>query len=340
MVAKVKVSSENFLRKVIDKLIEDGYIVYAPVKVGNYHLFKEVKSGNEADFEYINTRKSPKEVLFPENEVLIKYGEWIEEVPSYSGKRAIVGIRSCDARAIKLLDEIFLSDFVDPYYEDRRRELLLVGYSCNKVGEYCFCESVGINATGGDDVDVLVTDIGDKQIVEVISEKGEEIVSKLSGILSDAGEDEIRAKDELERSVKESFIRKIGNIDEIRKVMREIFDGDYWKEVAMNCVGCGACTYLCPTCFCFDIVDEGEIRGCRWRIWDSCQFPLYTLETSSHNPRSEKWQRLRNRFYDKFYYTVERKGDVYCVGCGRCIENCPVGVDITEVINGVLEVKE
>jgi predicted aldo/keto reductase-like oxidoreductase len=83
------------------------------------------------------------------------------------------------------------------------------------------------------------------------------------------------------------------------------------------------------------MLDEGEKKGIRYRAWDSCQFPLYTLESSSHNPRREKWQRLRNRFYDKFLYMVESKGNVFCVGCGRCISECPAGVDIVEVLQEV-----
>lgn len=317
----------DFLKNVIDKLIEEGFTVYAPVKVGDYHVFKRVSKSEEADFNYINTKLSPKEIILPENEILIKYGEWIEEVPISNEKTAVVGIRACDARALKLMDRVFLEDVVDPYYKARRDNLLLIGYACDKAGDYCFCQSFGINPRGSCDVDIFVTKLDGKSFVDLVSEKGKEIAQKFE--LKEPVDEDVKAK---EKDL--DFVKSV-NTEKLINRMKEAFESEYWKEVARNCISCGTCTYLCPTCYCFDIYDEGEHKGVRLRAWDSCQFPLHTLESSSHNPRPEKWQRLRNRFYDKFYAMVIRKGEIYCVGCGRCIESCPVGIDIAEVITGV-----
>ncbi len=326
----MKKYSGNFLKDAIDRLIKEGYIVFAPVKVDGYHVFKQVESSEEADFSYINTRNSAKIVVFPENEVLIKYKEWIEEVPVNDKNMAIVGIRACDAKAIRLLDRIFLEDVTDTYYQARREKTLLIGYACKEAGDYCFCLSLGIKPYESKDVDIFVSDLEDKQILDIITKEGEEFAEKFE--LDKLSEDELKAKKELEERVVKSFTKSV-NIDNIVDRMKNSFDSEYWKEVASNCVSCGVCTYLCPTCYCFDIYDDGEHEGARIRAWDSCQFPLHTLESSSHNPRREKWQRLRNRFYDKFYQMVVRKGEIYCVGCGRCIEFCPVGIDIAEVIS-------
>ncbi len=326
----MKAYSGDFFKDLSRKLVEAGYRVFAPVKVKDFYLFKEVKSAQIPD-DYVNTVKSVKEIVFPQNEVLIKYGDWIEEVPIDEEKKAVIGVRPCDAKALKLLDKVFLEDVVDPYYEARRKNTVLIGYACNKAGNYCFCKSLGLSPFGTEGLDLLVIKTDKKYLVDEVSDKGKEIAKLLD--LEDATDEDLKVKEELEKKALESF--RISINVENAKIMPEVFESDYWKEVALNCISCGVCTYLCPTCYCFDMLDEGEKRGYRYRCWDSCMFPLYTLETSSHNPRSEKWQRLRNRFYDKFHYMVKRKGEIFCVGCGRCIEFCPVGIDITEVINGL-----
>jgi len=331
---KMKVYEGNFLKDAVEKLAEEGYKVYAPVKEKNYHVFRIVSSGEEVDLDYINTRKSPKEVTFPQNEVLIKYGRWVEEVPVREEKAAIVGIRPCDVAGLKLMDRVFLEDITDPYYEAKRKNLLLIAYACNKAGEYCFCGSLGLSPFKAD-ADVVVTDIDGRQLIEILSEKGREFAEKFE--LLDVSNEDLEKKKEIESRFE--FARKV-NTEKLKERMAKAFNSDYWKEVARNCVSCGVCTYLCPTCFCFDIFDDGEIKGVRIRAWDSCQFPLHTLESSSHNPRRESWQRLRNRFYDKFYYMLNRKGELYCVGCGRCIAACPAGIDITEVISNIPEVEK
>lgn len=316
----------DFLRDAISKLLANGYRVFAPVKVEDFHIFREIRAESEADFSYVLPRNSAKIVLFPQNEILIRYGNFIEDIPMEKKKIAVLGIRACDAKAIKLLDKHFLEGIVDPYYKARREKLLTIAIACNDASINCFCQSFGINPRKPE-ADVVVSKIGEKTFVSANSELGKEFLGNFSFRKESEEEFELLRKFEDEKLE----MREI-NVD-IEK-LRKCFDSPYWKEVAINCKSCGVCTYLCPTCFCFDIYDEGEKRGVRIRAWDSCQFPLHTLESSSHNPRAEKWQRLRNRFYDKFYYTL-RKGDYYCVGCGRCIDFCPAGIDIINAISGV-----
>ncbi len=324
----MKVYGDYFFQDLASKLKEKGYTIYAPVKVKDYWLFKEVEPEQIELQDYTNTLKSAKEVVFPQNEVLIRYGEWIEEIPSDNSKRAVMAVRMCDAKGIALLDKVFLEDFVDPYYKQRRENVLLVGLACKTACDYGFCTSFNLN----EGLDIIAYEINGGYALKALTEKGEEALKLLN--VRDADSEILREVEEAEKKFRESFKRSIDPA-KVSEKMPEIFDSEYWKEVAMNCISCGACTYLCPTCFCFDMLDEGEIKGIRYRCWDSCQFPLYTLESSSHNPRPEKWQRLRNRFYDKFLYMLRKKGDYYCVGCGRCIEKCPVGIDIVEVLNGM-----
>ena len=117
------------------------------------------------------------------------------------------------------------------------------------------------------------------------------------------------------------------------KTVTDLFDAPIWDEVAFSCINCGTCTFLCPTCWCFDIQDEvlGK-QGDRIRNWDACMFPLFTLHGSGHNPRDEKTQRVRQRFMHKLKYYVDKyKGGPACVGCGRCVQFCPVNIDIRRV---------
>lgn len=316
----------DFLKDAVSKLLANGYRVFAPVKVGDFHVFREIALVGEADFNYVLPRNSAKVALFPQNEILIRYESWIEEVPVETKKVAIVGIRSCDAKAIRLLDKHFLEGFVDPYYKVRREKLLTIGIACNEAEINCFCQSLGINPRDPN-TDVVVLRLNGKIFVVAKSEIGESFMKEFK--LRDETREESETREKFENEKLE-----MRNIDVDVEKLKKSFDSPYWKEIAMNCKSCGLCTYLCPTCFCFDIYDEGERSGVRIRAWDSCQFPLHTLESSSHNPRAEKWQRLRNRFYDKFYYNL-RKGDYYCVGCGRCIALCPAGIDIVNIISEV-----
>ncbi len=329
----MKVYDDYLFKDLASKLKGEGYRIYAPVKVKDYFLFREVEPEEIELSGYTNTLKPVKEIIFPQNEVLIRYGEWIEEVPSDEEKRVVIGVRPCDAKGVALLDKVFLDDIVDPYYKQRRENTLLIGLACSEACEYGFCTSFNIDGEG---LDIITYPIAGGYAIEAKTQRGEEVLKLINA--RDADENAVRQVEELKSKFAASAKRKI-DAKRVAEIMPELFDSDYWKEVAMNCVSCGACTYLCPTCYCFDILDEGEISGIRYRCWDSCQFPLYTLESSSHNPRRERFERLRNRFYDKFLYMLRRKGEFYCVGCGRCIEKCPVGIDIVEVLNGLLEVR-
>jgi len=326
----------KFIKELIDK-----NKVFAPVDDNGITLFKEIKNPKEINLKYNNSKLPPKNLLFCQTETLFKFtpgtkGE-IKPPDIDNGKKAVFGIRPCDAKSFAIIDPVFKEDFEDPFYLSKRENLLLVGLSCTTPYSNCFCTSFEDSPASSKNVDILLTDIGNKYFVEANGEKGKQIVkSKL--FKSAAKSDEI-SKNEVEKKAKDQIIR-YQKIDGIAEKLDKIFENHFWKEVADKCLRCGTCTYLCPTCHCFDIQDEATMTdGARVRIWDTCMIPEYTLQASGYNPRPARMNRVRNRVYHKYNYYPKNLDVIACVGCGRCIDNCPVNIDIIDVVNRAGEVK-
>ena len=240
----------------------------------------------------------------------------------------ILGIRPCDARSL-WLNRLACEE--DNLFSRRVDGLIIFGLLCNKGLSTCFCEDVGGGHQDVRGMDVAMIDDGDGELrLWAVSKKGLYILNRL-GIY----EDDII--DGLMEGATDNSHEKVGDcslLDELMsKDMLTLYNAPFWQDIKDSCLNCGACTFLCPTCYCFDIQDEayGKV-GRRIRYWDSCMFPLFTLHASGHNPRGEKIYRVRNRFMHKFKYFIERFSHISCVGCGRCIIHCPVNIDVREVI--------
>ncbi|MCQ2559484.1 MAG: 4Fe-4S dicluster domain-containing protein [Clostridia bacterium] len=321
--------SKNAVAGLLDKLIAQ-YQVFAPVKEGSYSLFKELKSGADADFTAQNSKIPPKGILFPQTEKLFQYsvteeGANLEECID-SNKKVIFGLRPCDAQSLLLLDNVFKNNkYEDPYYLTRRANTILVGIGCNAPASTCFCTSLGGSPFATKGLDILLTDLGDKYLVEVLTESGKGL---LEGEAAQAADQDAAAKVKAEAVVSCTV-----NLDGLKEKLDVGFDNPVWDTIYEKCVGCGSCTYSCPTCHCFDIVDEAkDCNGCRVRNWDSCMYPLFTLHGSGHNPRTSGKERMRQRLMHKFKYFVDNFEAMACVGCGRCIKNCPVNLDIRQML--------
>lgn len=328
--------SKNEIAGLLDKLIAE-YQVFAPVKEGNYALFKQICSGAEANFDSKNTKVPPKGILFPQSEKLFSYsvtpeGTRVEECID-NQKKVLFGVRPCDAKSLLLLDNVFKNDkYEDPYYLTRRANTILVGIGCNDPAATCFCTSMNSGPFAGDGMDLLLTDTGDAYVVEAVSEKGNELAARLG--LAAAGDADkaaaAKVKDAAEVTCKV-------NTEGLKAKLDANFYDEIWDTIHEKCLGCASCTYSCPTCHCFDIVDDAkDCNGCRIRNWDACMFPLFTLHGSGHNPRTSNKERMRQRVMHKFKYFVDNFNAMACVGCGRCIKNCPVNLDIREVLADIL----
>lgn len=336
-----KISKEN-VPDLLKKL--DAYDIYAPNESGGLVSYK-LTDGNPT-LEFSNSRKPPKEVFFPQTEKMFDFtvkGSKITDVtePERSERPILLfGTRPCDARAATMLDTVFNWDYIDPYYVDRRKNAVVISLGCKEPEDSCFCTSVGGNPSSTEGSDMLWTDIGDKYVVEPLTEKGESIISSGEDLFSDAGDEDVTAASECKETAEAGIMRHM-SLDGVRDALEKSFESPYWEEFANRCIGCGICTLLCPTCHCFDISDIAS-KGKAWRerTWDTCQDPYYSVHASSHNPRPGKTSRQRNRIYHKFLYMDKNLDVIGCVGCGRCISGCPVNIDIVEVVEGVKEACE
>jgi ferredoxin len=190
-------------------------------------------------------------------------------------------------------------------------------------------------------LDVLLTDVGEVFLARVLTPKGEQLM-EASGSFEPADQGLVERAKALDQEAREKIESKVDTSMLAEKDTLALYGADFWEAVHFSCVNCGICTYLCPTCWCFDIQDETHGRaGHRIRNWDACMFPLFTLHASGHNPRGQKIDRVRQRFMHKLKYYVDTyKNGVACVGCGRCVQHCPVNIDIREVITLMNEYKE
>ena len=313
----------------------------APARSDDVVIFKEISDPAEAYLDYGNSTVPPKKMVFPQTETLFRFmvgdPELKEKNVEEEGTTVIFGIRPCDARAMSIVDKLFAWDYDDPYYQKRRALTTLVGMACTEPPSVnCFCTSVGGSPFSKEGLDILLTDMGDYYAVQALTEKGENLQKTLSSQLEDGGDE--KKVEEMARAAEGKIKRSI-KTDGIPEKIPTLWDSDVWKKVSASCLGCGTCTFLCPTCHCFDIQDEVEElgEGRRARMWDSCMFSEYTLHASGHNPRPSRKERTRNRISHKYSTFPEKFKVIACVGCGRCVNMCPVNIDILEILGKVVE---
>ena len=318
-----------------------SFRMLAPYKAGDFHEFRVLEKGKVPDFAYRNSRLSPKALIYPQSERILEVtldeaapdANVYKEAAKDDPPQAVVGIRPCDAHAFQIVKVNFDNpEYRDPWWVKRYESTTLIGLGCNEPCPTCFCSSVGGGPFSEKGLDVLLYDLGGAYLARALTEKGEAFLEKAEG--GGAPEEADKRKAEELASSAAGKISKVVPTDGLKeKVANGLFNAPFWEDVAFSCINCGTCTYLCPTCWCFDIQDEvlGTV-GDRIRNWDSCMFPLFTLHGSGHNPREKKFQRVRQRFMHKLKYYVDKYGNgVQCSGCGRCVRYCPVNIDIREV---------
>jgi sulfhydrogenase subunit beta (sulfur reductase) len=315
----------------LGSLIKSGKRVVAPVKHDDIVDFAVISSPAQVADDYVQTRLSAKQYVFPKAEVLFSYKKdgkdvTIDDVNTDEFPETVLWkLHPCDVAGLEPLGAIFNWDYKDSLYNARRAKTTLVTFACAANDEYCFCASVGGGPgnTDGSDVQVTMLPDGDA-LVELFSDKGK-------ALLTDDIKGETSSADGID---KEKFIAKVEKkftVDEIIKKLEGSFSSPIWQEQSDRCLGCGACAYVCPTCACFDIQEDSHLHGGRRvRSWDSCGFSLFTLHTGGYNPRTTQSARWRQRVLHKFSYMPERLHVTGCTGCGRCSRACPVDMNLVE----------
>lgn len=275
-----------------------------------------------------NTVYPPKSMLLPQSETLFVCHNGRLKMPESKPKaRILLGLRPCDARSIWLLDHVFMAKGEeDVYWQKRREQTLIVSMGCDSPCSSCFCTSVGGHPFGKEGADVQITEVEDRYLFEGLTKNGTGLIDALP----DADGDLVKKAKQIQSESAEKMEKQFEG-EGLHDHLYALFEDDFWREISQSCLGCGVCTYLCPTCFCFDIVDEVQ-RSERVRNWDTCMFRIYSQEASGHNPRPTKAERTRQRVMHKFAYWVDSINEFGCTGCGRCVLNCPVNLDIRQIV--------
>lgn len=316
----------------------ERFPVIAPVAKGPALVFSEISDPGEVQLAYRSTILPPRKFFQrPREEVLSFSPNKVEAAPVPDTPRVLLGVHPCDVEALKILDTIYTNGYVDPYYHASREQTYIIALNCTTQGENCFCVSLDTGPGLKDGYDLVLTDLGREYLVEAGSVRGQELLGELG--LELAPRAKVVEKESKIEAVRRSQPRQV-EVRGLRDLLARGVNHPVWGEVAEECLSCGSCTMVCPTCFCYWSKDEVNLdlaSGSRVREWDSCQFWEYALVALGHNFRPEREARVRQRIYHKFFYSFEQSGGVGCVGCGRCLETCVKNISITEILGRLKE---
>lgn len=290
----------------------------------------------------LNTARSAKDLFFPQVENLVNFkvtGKQIEMIESrdVSEPFAVFGVRACDCRSFDILDRVFLSEQEDTYYRTRREHGTVITLACSRPAETCFCTAFGIDAADpAGDITCWIT--ADSLYWRANTEKGEALTASLP-LLADCDDSAVTAQ---QAAVRQTLDRlPLGKLDLTgfdRDHMLELFHSGQWAALSESCLGCGTCTFVCPTCQCYDVQEFNTGREIkRFRCWDSCMYSDFT-QMSAGQPRPTQKERFRQRFMHKLVYFPSNNAGIFgCVGCGRCLQKCPIHMNIVKVAKALKE---
>ncbi len=327
-------------------LIKETSELYLPQKVADKTSFAAYDESLEFDLDTLKTAKSPKDVFFPQSETLYtchKDAKKIKITPEELENEDFVvfGVRACDVRGFEVLDRVFLSEPVDSFYAARRAHGTVVALACHEPEESCFCKAFGIDCSEPV-ADVASWFVSDELYLKPLTEKGEALVEKLSSVLMEADGAAVEDEKKNIRAIVEKLPYMNLSLEGWGSdVLSEKFDSPLWEELYRPCLACGTCTFVCPTCQCYDIKDYDTGNGVkRYRCWDSCMYSDFTMMAHGNN-RTSQMQRFRQRFMHKLvYFPANNDGMFSCVGCGRCVDKCPASLNIVKVIKAFSKAKE
>jgi len=317
--------------------IAKNYSLYLPVDTNGGSKFEKWADGKKLSDE-LNTVRSPKDFFFPQTENLMDLkleGKKVEVIDTREECEdfVIFGVRACDVKSFEVLDRVFLSEPVDSYYKNRRDHGIIISAACVKPKETCFCSTFGIDASDPDG-DIVTYKTNDCLYLCAKTERGAALLASLDDITEECDDSKVNEQKALIRDRMKKLPLAALSADAFGAgKLQDYFDAEEWKELSDTCLGCGTCTFVCPTCQCYDIKDFNTGHGIkRFRCWDSCMYSDFT-KMAHGNPRLTQLERFRQRFMHKLvYYPENNDGMFSCVGCGRCVSKCPIGMNIVKVI--------
>ena len=334
-----KIAKENL--SALFRLIAESQELYLPVRTAEQVNFGVWSEDAEVDLDTLKSVKSPKDAFFPQSENLytcIKEGKKIQIEPEAlkEQKFVVFGMKACDVQGVQVLDKVFLADPLDTFYAARRDHGTIVAMACHEPEESCFCKVFGIDCAEPA-ADVATWMVEGNLYWKSLTEKGEALTKDVENLLESADDaDEKKVEDE--KAAIRSIVEKLPYSNLSLEgwngdALSEKFDSPLWEELYKPCLACGTCTFVCPTCQCYDITDYNTGHGVkRYRCWDSCMYSDFTMMAHGNN-RTSQMQRYRQRFMHKLvYFPANNDGMYSCVGCGRCVEKCPASLNIVKVI--------
>ena len=348
---------------VVGPTVADGAIVYAdltsidelPVGISDAQdaaTYRLHRNGGGAYFDYVVGPHSLKDYLFPPRATLLecqRHGtDWEMRVPELpSQPLAILGPRSCDLHALAMQDRIFLGDrFVNPDYEARRKGLFVLAINCGRAASTCFCTSMGTGPAVSSGFDLALTELPGHFVLEVGTELGGRVAAAAPWVpcstreIAEAQAVPRKAEIEMEERRRPMSGQPHGrylDTSGLHDLLLNNLDHDHWDEVADRCLACGNCTMVCPTCFCCSVQEVADLTGShvrRERFWDTC-FNADHSYMNSGTVRKLTRARYRQWLTHKLATWIDQFGSSGCVGCGRCITWCPVGIDLTAEVAAI-----
>lgn len=309
--------------------------LHAPVARDGGFVFAPPAHWSQVRLDYLRTVLPPRKYLLPPYETLFRYQRGKGFVACSEGldqRLVLFGVHPCDIYGLNILDEVFGGRFRDPYYLTRRANLTIIGLDC-LPDALCFCRSMQADSVERG-FDLFLHDLGDRFLVRVGTARGDDLVLAATSLFHPPEPEDVAALKRRSAAKAAAFTSRV-ELRDLPQLFELEYDSALWDELGRRCLLCGNCTIVCPTCYCYDVVDhpdpDGE-GGHRERRWDSCMFSTHAEVAGGENFRDRAAERIRFRFYHKQRGFVAEHGRPSCVGCGRCSAACPAQIDMVAVL--------
>ncbi len=338
--------------KVLDKQALPAFVesvaaaqrVVGPVQADGGYVLKDITDPSLLCLSHTPTVLPPKAFLFPSREELLKFrlGDTPQvEAVLEAEPLVLLGLHPCDIVAINRMDQVFADTNPDRHYLTRRAATTIIGVDC-MPDDKCYCAWTGSSQVSAG-YDLFMTDIGDSYAIDVASQKGQALLDEHAQTRP-GGPEEIAAVHTKQQARAEACTRTIpSDVALMPLLMTKAEGSEVWKKYADICFACGSCNLVCPTCYCFDVLDRMEAtltEGARLRQWDGCLLEEFAVVAGGENFRRDRENRLFHRVSRKFHYQYVKYGQPHCVGCGRCGRACVAGIDQVDIITDLLAESE